>query len=223
MHVTFQYRLIVNLKNVQRIIEEYRDFETYSASVHDVSLQTIYDVCTEYNVTELQTLRIEFQKKILDSLVERLERGYTTNVRDVQIRHVRRPAGFEDVIRGKEAARQKIEIARLERERILSSAQSAARVAEAQANLTLAKAELEANLTLLTADTHGRAIYDVYTTESDMYRDVMVNLNLTVAGVVSYLSTRMVQYSEKPIFINMDSPAYTNYRNQTFAYERDLT
>ena len=55
-----------------------------------------------------------------------------------------------------------------------------------------------------------KAILSAYTTEAETYKAIMKNQNLTIQGLLSYITTRAIQSMNNPIYVNLEAPAKTN-------------
>lgn len=75
-----------NLKDVKMVETKYNNIFLYhNFDFRDAAQEVIHNTCSEFNVTEFQTSRVEFQNKILSSLQSRLLSDFKTTVRDVQV------------------------------------------------------------------------------------------------------------------------------------------
>ncbi|XP_057305170.1 uncharacterized protein LOC130642109 [Hydractinia symbiolongicarpus] len=211
LSVQFQYLASLKDEDLKGIIMEFKDHDNYKEVVQDAAQEVIHNTCSEFNVTEFQTSRVEFQNKILSSLQARLLSDFKTTVRDVQVSNIKRPSAYEKVVRDKEAAKQNIAVAEQERPRILTAANTKLKEAQTQANITLNKAHTDARIAITKANAEAEAIQNAYETEAKTYASIMIVQNLTVNGLLSYLSTRAVQTAKKDVFVNIDAPAKTSF------------
>lgn len=206
LSIEFQYIPSTKAKELTRLILDFRNMKKYSQVVKDTSLEVIHDICSEFSITDFQKYRIEFQAKVLTALDDRLWKDCLTTIRDVQVSNIKRPHAYEVVMHDKEAARQNIQVAYQERGRTLTAAQTKIRQAEAHANLTIIKAESDARISTMKALAQAKAIYTSYAIEAETYSQIILNQNLTISGLISYLQTRSIQSSKQPIFVNMKAP-----------------
>ena len=128
-----------------------------------------------------------------------------------QVSNIKRPSQYEKVIRDKEAAKQNIKIAENERPRVITEAQTKLRESETQAQITIQDAETQARITKTKAQADADAILTAYQTEANTYKTIMEKQNLTIEGLLSYLTTRAIQSAKKPVYVGMDAPAKTKY------------
>lgn len=209
--VQFQYLVNTANENLKELIMEYEDHDKYMEVVLDMSEEVIHETCSTFNVTQFQTSRVQFQENLFQALRTKLFQNLKTDVRDVQVSNIQRPADYEKVVIDKESARQNINVAIQERPRILTAADTKMREAETQANITLNKAHTDARIMITKANAEAQAILKAYTTEAETYKQIVDNQNLTIAGLLSYLTTRAIQSVTNPIYVNLDAPAKTSF------------
>lgn len=211
LNVHYQYLVNTANDNLMTLVLKYGDHKRYLVVVHDVSEEVIHEQCSTFNVTQFQTSRNQFQLNLFNALRIRLGGDLLTHVRDVQISNIRRPEQYEQVVIGKESARQNIDVAMEERPRILTAANTKKIEAETQANITLNRARTDGRITITRATSEAKAILNAYTTEAETYKTIMDNQNLTITGFLSYLTTRAIQSVKEPVYVNLDAPAKTTF------------
>lgn len=213
MVLNVQYQYLVNAANdnLKKLILRYEDHDKYIKVVHDVAEEVIHEQCSIFNVTQFQTSRVQFQENLFQGLRAKLGTMLLTHVRDVQVSNIQRPIEYEKVVIDKESARQNINVAEQERPRILTAANTKMKEAETQAKITLNKAATDARIIITKATAESKGILNSYTTEAATYKSIMDNQNLTIAGVLSYLTTRAIQSVKNPIYVNLDAPAKTSF------------
>jgi prohibitin 2 len=135
LKVQFQYLVSLKAEELRSLILDFKDHETYMQVVQDAAQSVIHDVCSEFNITQFQTSRMQFQTRIKDTLSSRLKTEFFTTVGDVQVSNIERPAQYERIVREKELAQQNIEVAKQERPRIITQAQTKKKEAETQAEI----------------------------------------------------------------------------------------
>lgn len=211
LNVQFQYQASHQFKDLSSLIMEFQDHDTYIIVVKDAAQSVIHDVCSEFNISQFQTSRMLFQTQIKDTLADRLLKEFYTTVGDVQVSDIQRPAQYEQVVRDKETAKQNIEVAKQERPRIITQAETKKKEAETQAEITLREANVQARIVRTKAQSEAEAILNAYRTEAATYLTIKTKQNLTNDGLVSYLTTRAIQTADNPIYVNMDAPAKTSF------------
>lgn len=211
VNVQFQYLAQLTGKSLKKLVMEFENHSRYQEVVRDTAEEVIHNACGDFNVTQFQTSRNQFQGLILSNLNERLNNEFSTNVRDVQVNNIQRPHAYERVLQEKESARQNIKIVLQERPRILLAAKTKKMESDTQAIITLNEARTDARIMLAKAEANAKAILNAYTTEAETYHQILLNQNLTTTGLLSYLATRAIQTAGKPIHINIDAPAQTSF------------
>ena len=154
--------------------------------------------------------RGRFQTRIQDIMVERLG-NISTVVTDLQVSQIERPEAYEKALQAKEGAKESITTAKLEQPRQIIEVKTKLRQAETQAEITLTLAKSRANIALTKAKAEAEAIFEAYKAESIIYSDIMKQQNLTVEGLLSYLSVRVVGETESTVYAGLDAPAKTKY------------
>jgi len=210
LKVQFQYLASLTVENLKKLVMEFEDHDRYKEVIIETAEEVIHDTCSLFNVNEFQT-RVKFEEAILANLHTRLSNDLMTTVRDVQVSNIERPHDYETVVVGKESAKQNINVAAQERSRILTAAQTKKLEAETHANITLNKANTDARITIAKAEAEAKAIYNAYVTEAETYKLIMDNQNLTIDGLLAYLTTRAIQTVHSPVHVNLEAPANTKF------------
>ena len=206
LNVQFQYLANTNENDLYKLIMRYKDHDSYLKVVKDAAESVIHDTCSEFDVTQFQTSRAQFQDRIRTSLQTRLMKELFTRVGDVQVSNIQRPSQYEQVVREKEAAKQNIIVAERERPRMITKADTDKKEAVTQAQITLNEAETQARILKTKARAEAEAILNAYQTEAQTYKAIMDNQKLSVKGLIAYLTTRAIQTASNPVYVNMDAP-----------------
>lgn len=210
LSVQFQYLANIKLDDLELLILSYEEHDFYKKVISDTAQEVIHDTCSLFNVTEFQTSRVQFQNKILDTLNERLKLNFKTSVRSVQVSNIQRPLEYEKVVRDKESAKQNIQVAIQERPRILTAANTKKREAETEANITLGVAQTNARIMISKAHIEAQGILNAFTTEAKTFEEIKILQNLTVSGLLSYITTRAIQTADKPVYVNLENPTVSS-------------
>ena len=75
-----------------------------------------------------------------------------------------------------------------------------------QAQITLNEADTQARILKTKARAEAEAILNAYATEAQSYAAIMNKQNLTVTGLISYLTKRAIQSAGNPVYVNLDPP-----------------
>jgi len=206
LDVQFQYLARLNGPDVKRLILQFGDHETFETVVRLAAEEVIHETCGAFNVTQFQSELVNFQNTIQRSLDTRLIKDFTTNVIDVQVSDIKRPGEYEKVIVAKESAKQNIKIARQERPRVLTAARTKELEAKTQANITMNVARSNARVKLSRASTQAHSIWNAYRTEAETYAEVKETQGLSIEGLLSYLTTRVIE-NVNTVNVNLKPPA----------------
>eukprot|EP00794_Sanderia_malayensis_P017304 gene17304-19037_t len=203
LNVQFQYR--ANSKDLKLIIKDFKDHDTYVKVLKNVAISTVHDACSEFNVTQFQKERGRFKTVIFTKLQANFKEFYGI------VNNIVRPSAYETVIRQKQTAKQNIDVALSERPRIKTEATTKLKEAETQALITIQTAETQARISKSKAQAEADAIKNAYNTEAKTYKDIMIKQNLTIEGLLTYLSIRSIQSAVKPVQLGIDTPAKTSF------------
>ena len=154
--------------------------------------------------------RTQFQSRIQEIMVERLEDIHVV-VTDLQMSNIARPLRYEQALQAKESAKESITTAELERPRQLVEAETKLKQAETQAEITIALAKSKAKIAETKAKAKAEAIMEAYKAETVVYSSIMKQQNLTIEGLLSYLSVRVVGETDNTVYAGLDAPAKTKY------------
>ena len=175
-----------------------------------IGLYAIHDACSEYNTSQTVNERSQFQSRIQEIMVQRLGDVHAV-VTDLQMSNIERPQKYEEALQAKENAKESILSATLERPRQLVDVNTKLEEARTQADITIALAESKARIARTKAEAEAVAIRKAYEAEAKIYSSVMQQQNLTIEGLLSYLSVRVVGESGNTVYAGLDAPAKTKY------------
>ncbi|XP_048583089.1 uncharacterized protein LOC116603383 [Nematostella vectensis] len=175
-----------------------------------IAKSSIYDVCSRFNTSQFQSQRASFQENVLTTMSKRFETVHA-DLTDLQVSNIQRPKSYETVVRNKEAAKENIAIALNERPRQLVQAKSAKEDAIKNSLITRQKAESNAKILISKAEAKVSSILAGYKAEARAFGDMMKRQNLTVEGLLSYLSTRAIADRSTELSVSIDAPAKTKY------------
>ena len=211
LNVSFQYRPLRN--SIYALAFQFRNSSNYEEVIETEGASVVHTACSEFNTTELQTNRTQFED-VMRMRMELRVRKFFTNVSDVQVRNIFRPSAFEDAVRNKERARENVNVVRNMRTQRITEAMTTFREAQTNASITLDRAQSDARVTLTRAQTDAMAILDEFEREADSYARIVATQNLTVEGLLAYLGNRLIGESQTPILGNVDPPAKSSYADE---------
>ncbi|PVD39249.1 hypothetical protein C0Q70_01877 [Pomacea canaliculata] len=211
LDITFQFK--AKQSQIYDIIMDFRDFDGYKQVLTNSGQAVVHEACSHYNTSQFQSERGNFQSTLSRILRERFDK-LSADITDLQVNNIERPSEYEAAIRSKERAREDIEVAKNERPRLLTEANTKKREAESEAQIILDKAESDARIMQNKAKAEAEAILTQYRTEAEAYTNVISanGLNFSPEGFISYLGVRVIASAKNPVYIGLESPAKTSYK-----------
>ncbi|XP_022079259.1 uncharacterized protein LOC110973086 [Acanthaster planci] len=208
LNIAFQYQ--IQSRDLRQIVLQFRDHENFEKVLKSTGESAIHEACSDYNTTEFQALRQNFQNSVREALSARYQ-YLSTNIDDLQVNNIARPAEYEQAVRSKEAARENIQVAESERPRLLTQAETTLKEAERSAIITLNRANSEARIARTRAEAEAKAIYNQYETEAQTYVQIMQEQDLDTSGFLAYMGVRTIGLAKNPVYAGVDAPAKTSY------------
>lgn len=208
LNISFQYRPLRD--SIYALAIQFRNESAYKDVIELEGRSVVHIACSEFNTTEFQTNRAEFELRIRELMDQRVQ-TFFTNISDVQVRNILRPTAFENAVMDKERAREDVNVVINMREQRITEAMTVLREAETNAAITINRANSDARVTLTRANAEALAILDEFEREADTYAQIVESQNLTIPGLLAYLGTRVIGESERQILGNMQEPAKASY------------
>ncbi|KAL8591337.1 hypothetical protein ACOMHN_052603 [Nucella lapillus] len=208
--VSFQFKAFLN--QMKSIIMDFKDFDGYKTVLRLSGSAVIHEACSKFNTSQFQAERGNFQTTLSNILKQRFT-SLHAYVTDLQVNNIERPSTYEAAIRSKERAREDIQVAKNERPRLITEANTTRREAVSEAKIILNKAESDARILHNKAKTTVTAILTQYEREADAYENIVSadGLHFTPEGFISYLGVRVLASAKNPVYIGLESPAKTRY------------
>lgn len=182
----------------------------FNFGFRSIGLSSIHDGCSEYNTSQTVNERAQFQSRIQEITEKRL-RKFSALVTDLQMSNIARPDKYEEALQAKEGAKESITTAKLEQPRQIIEVQTKLRQAETQAQISIDLAKSKAKIVFTKARAEAQAILEAYKVETVIYSSIMKQQNLTIEGLLSYLSVRVVSETENTVYTGLEPPARTKY------------
>ncbi len=211
LNVSFQYRPLRN--SIYGLAIQFRNESAYQVVIETEGRSVVHSACAEFNTTEFQTKRAEFESRMRDLLDARVQKFFT-NVSDVQVRNILRPTAFENAVRSKETAREDVNVAMNMREQRITESMTVLREAETNAMITINRANSDARVTLTRANAEAMAILDEFEREAETYAQIVESQDLTIPGLLAYLGTRVIGESDQTVLGNVQHPAKPSYADE---------
>ena len=135
-----------------------------------------------------------------------------TQVFELQLTMVERPAEYEEAVTAKENARNDIDLATTERQQALTQAQTALLEAMTEANRTINAAQTQAAVISSFAASNASAVTEQYDKWASLYDSVKTEHSMTTEALLAYIGNRLM--AELPgVTVNLESPAYTQWKS----------
>lgn len=170
----------------------------------------MYDACSRFNTSQFQSQRATFQENVLTTMNKRFQE-VSADLTDLQVSNIIRPKSYEKVVRDKESAKENINIALNERPRKLVQAKSAKEDAIKNGQIAVQTATSNSKILKTKTDAEVQSILTRYDAEARAFATLKQAQNMTVDGLLSYLSTRVVAERNNTLSVGMDAPAKTKY------------
>lgn len=209
--VRFQY--MPRQKSLYELTGLYQEQKAYKKVMRWHARSAIRNGCADFGAQEFQTQRSLVQEEIYDRLRTRLDEIMGTDVIDVQLTNIERPAEYEREVDAKEGARNDIDKAENERAQAVTQANTVLLAAETAANKTLDTARTTAANTLTYADSEASVITGRYETLASTYAKVRRIHNMTSEALLTYVATRL-RGQNKASVIGITGPAKVSYADE---------
>lgn len=206
LDIAFQYQ--VKPDSLRDTVLQFRDHDNFKLVLEYAGESAIHEACSQYNTTEFQAARQDFQTSVREALSSRYQQLNTT-IDDLQVNNIARPSEYEAAVRSKEAARENIEVARSEAPRRITEADTTKKEAETSAVIAINKADSEARIALTRAKNEAEGIYNEYETEANTYTKIMTEQDLTTEGFLAYMGVRTIGLAHNPVYAGINAPAKT--------------
>ena len=206
--VSFQY--LPRQKALYDLTKLYEKESNYEVVLAWHSRSAIRNGCAEFTTQEFQTQRSVVQGAMYDRLKDRLSAYMETDVVDVQLTNIARPAEYEVEVDAKEGARNDIDKAENERAQALTQANTVLLEAQINANKTLDTARTAAENALTVAQAEADVITGRYAALAETYLAVKDTHAMSTEALLTYIATRLHGDTRGATF-GLDAPAQTSY------------
>ena len=186
--VTFQYVMPAEL--IVDVVESYRDFKTWSTIVEAAGNSAVQHTCSQFNVTNFQTLRNEIQDAMLVNLVAKLEAVFALAIL-LQLRNVALPIAYTNAISSKQSAEEDIALANNQRTQEITKARTESLAALEEARKILDSAYNTGNVTLIEADLKAQETLFAFAKETEVLQQAQTNFNLSPNGILAYMTNQL--------------------------------
>ena len=224
--ISFQY--LAEKESMFELTKLYKDVEGYKTVLYWRSRSAIRHACAKFTTQEFQTMRAQVQGAMLsqvggelslaldpldnDEVVGEFDSSMATQVFELQLTMIERPAEYEGAVTAKENARNDIDLATTERQQALTQAQTALLEAMTEANRTINAAQTQAAVISSFAASNASAVTEQYAKWASLYDTVKSEHSMTTEALLAYIGNRLM--AELPgVTVNLESPAYTQWKS----------
>mmetsp|Transcript_18424 Transcript_18424/g.27314 ORF Transcript_18424/g.27314 Transcript_18424/m.27314 type:complete len:334 (+) Transcript_18424:92-1093(+) len=210
--VTFQYQMPED--RIVDAIEQYRDFKTWSTVVEAAGNSAVQHTCSDFNVTDFQTVRTLIQDAMQTNLRIKLEgslngttdEGVYALASSLQLRNVILPSQYTDAIASKQRAEEDIALAKNQRTQETTKANTEKLAAEEEARKIRDSAYNTGNVTLIEADLKAQETEFAFLKETEVLKQAIDNFNLNTDGILAYM-TNQLYASTRSLSVTVGEPA----------------
>jgi regulator of protease activity HflC (stomatin/prohibitin superfamily) len=217
--VSFQYQMPVD--KIVNVIEKYRDYKGWSITVQAAGNSAVQHTCSDFNVTDFQSLRAVIQDEMFDNLKIKLE-GSLEGITDdgvyalassLQLRYVDLPSEYREAVSGKQRAEEDIALARNQRIQETTKSQTELLAAKEEAQKIFDTAINDANVTIFEAELKKEETLFAFKEQKDVLVEAKENFNLNADGVLAYM-TNQLYAATKNLDVTVGEPARISRKDE---------
>jgi regulator of protease activity HflC (stomatin/prohibitin superfamily) len=217
--VTFQYQMPADA--IVKAVNSYRDYKTWVLVVEAAGNSAVQHTCSEFNVTDFQTQRIQIQSSMHDSLRMKLQ-GSPSGITDdgvyafassLQLKNVELPWEYKNAIAGKQQAEEDIALAKNQRTQETTKAQTEQLAADEEARKIMDKAYNDGNVTIIEAELKAQETLFAFVKEQEVLSQAKSLFSLDANGVLAYMSNQL--YASTPFLeASLGEPARISRKDE---------
>lgn len=196
--VTFQYQMPAAWLTMA--ILKFRDFHRWTQLVEAAGSSAVQHSCSAYTISNFQNKRGAIQATMEDNLRLKLEGssgegsdGVYARAISLQLRNIDLPELYQAAIAEKQTATEDIVLAQNQRIQETTKAQTTLLAAMEEAKIINNTAVNDADILLTEATISAQEVSFAYETEAGVIVLVKNSLNLTIDGVLAYMSNRLYE------------------------------
>jgi regulator of protease activity HflC (stomatin/prohibitin superfamily) len=218
--VTFQYQMPAG--SITSVIKHYRDYKTWSTIVEAVGNSAVQHTCSEFNVTDFQSLRNVIQDGMLDNLRIKLEGSLDEGITEdgvyalassLQLRDIQLPELYKTAVSDKQRAEEDISLAKNQRTQESTKAQTELLASREEARKILDKAYNDGNVTIIQADLKAEETTFAFQREQEVLVKAKEQFNLGPNGILAYM-TNQLYASTRNLDVVVGEPAKISRKNE---------
>jgi len=216
---TFQYQMPA--EHIVTVVKKYRNFKGWSTIVEAAGNAAVQHTCSEFNVTDFQSMRTIIQDSMLNNLRMKLEgslEGITENgmyavATSLQLTNVQLPQLYNNAVSEKQRAEEDIALAKNQRTQESTKANTELLAAEEEARKILENAYNYANVTIIRADLKAEATRFAFSKEKEVLVKAKETFSLTSDGVIAYM-TNQLYASTDHLTVKVGEPAKISRKDE---------
>lgn len=202
--VTFQYQMPV--EHILNAIKEFRDFSAWSQVVEAAANSAVQHSCSEFNVTDFQSVRIKIQESMMANLKLKLEGSKTGSGTDegvyalgtsLQLKNVDLPVEYKTAVAGKQSAEEDILLAKNQRKQEITRAETELKTAQQEEIKILNTAYNQANVTILEAELKAQETLFAFEKEKEVLEESKKQFGLSASGILAYMTNQLYASLDK--------------------------
>lgn len=217
--VSFQYQMPVD--NILNVIEKYRDYKGWSITVQAAGNSAVQHTCSDFNVTDFQSLRAVIQDEMFDNLRIKLE-GSLEGITDdgvyalassLQLKYVDLPSEYRQAVSGKQRAEEDIALARNQRIQETTKSQTELLAAEEEAQKISDTAKNDASVIMIEAELKREETLFAFEKQKDVLLEAKENFNLNADGVLAYMTNQLYAATQN-LDVTVGEPARISRKDE---------
>jgi len=217
--VTFQYQMTAEY--ITQVVEKYRDFKSWATMVEATGNSAIQHTCSEYNVTDFQSLRNVIQDSMLDNMRIKLEGSVDEGITDdgvyalatsLQLRNIELPQEYKTAVSDKQRAEEDINLAKNQRTQESTKANTELLAAQEEARKILDKANNDAKVALTLAELKAQETAFAFEKEKEVLLQAKADFKLGPNGILAYM-TNQLYAKKRNLDVVMGEPAKISRKN----------
>ncbi len=219
LKVTFQYQMPAEA--VANVVKKYRNFKTWSQIVEAAGNSAVQHTCSEFNVTDFQSLRNVIQDGMLSNVRLKLEgsedEGITDNgvyafANSLQLVDIQLPQQYKTAVADKQRAEEDINLAKNQRTQENTKAQTEFLAAKEEARKILDKANNDANVTITLANLKAEETAFAFAREQEVLVEAKETFSLGPNGILAYMTNQLYARTRN-LNVALGEPAKISRKN----------
>merc|ERR1712154_263585 len=211
--VTFQYQLPADY--IKTVVEKNRNFKSWAMIVEATGMSAIQHTCSEYGVTDFQSLRNAIQDRMLENMRLKLEGTENNGISDegvyalatsLQLRNIELPALYKEAVSDKQKAEEDINLAINQRTQEVTKANTQLLAAKEEAQKISNKAANDASVAITLATLKAEETLFAFSKEKEVLLRAKTDFKLGPNGILAYMTNQLYAKTDN-LNVVMGEPA----------------